>query len=88
MVGTNPCLSGSVGGSWVGGINNAGYITGHYWDKSYNEHGFVRTPAGKFITLNVPGAYQTAGGINGAGVMVGHWTDSSCNSSGYMATIY
>lgn len=87
--GSAPCISGSTGGTAVDGINDKGYISGHYWDKSYNEHGFVRTPAGGFIALNVPGAYQTAGGgINNAGVVVGHWaTDSSCDDSGYMSKV-
>jgi hypothetical protein len=87
--GTNPCISGPVGGTDVLGINNQGYISGHYWDKEYNEHGFILAPGGKFITLDVPGAYQTGGGgISDKGEMVGHWaTDSSCNDEGYIATL-
>jgi hypothetical protein len=86
--GTNPCLSSPVGGSWAGGINEYGYISGHYWDKSYNEHGFLRSAKGAFVTLNVPGAFQTAGGgLNNAEQVVGHYaTDSSCNDAGYIAT--
>lgn len=87
--GSAPCISGATGGTVVNGINDGGFISGHYWDKSYNEHGFVRGPGGGFVTLNVPGAYQTAGGgINNGGVVVGHWvTDSSCDDSAYMATV-
>jgi hypothetical protein len=87
--GSAPCISGNTGGTAVNGINDKGYISGHYWDTSYNEHGFVRLPGGRFITLDVPGAYQTAGGgINNAGVVVGHWvTDSSCDDSGYIASV-
>lgn len=86
--GTAPC-AGTVGGSSPAGINNQGFITGHYWDKKFNEHGFIRTPAGKYLTLNVPGAYQTAGGgISNKNQMVGHWAvDSSCNEQGFIATI-
>jgi hypothetical protein len=73
----------------VEGINDQGFVSGHYWDKKCNEHGFIRTPGGKFITLNVPGAYQTGGGgMNNKGMVVGHWaTDSSCDDEGYIATI-
>jgi hypothetical protein len=86
--GPAPCISGNAGGTVVDGINDKGYISGHYWDKHYNEHGFVRNPNGRFLRLDVPGAYQTAGGgINNAGVVVGHWaTDSSCDDSGFIAT--
>jgi len=87
-VGTAPCV-GSIGGTSALSINNKGYIGGHYWDTSYNEHGFIRAPSGTFITVNVPGAYQTAGvEINNANVAVGHWvTDTSCDDEGFIATI-
>lgn len=84
---TAPCISGTVAGTVPLGINNAGYVSGHYWDTSNNEHGFLMTPAGKFYTLNVPGAYQTSGGgLNDKVVVVGHFSDSSCNTSGYIFT--
>jgi hypothetical protein len=87
--GSAPCISGTVGGTDVLGINDQGFISGHYWDTQYNEHGFIRTPGGKFITLNVPGAYQTSGGaISDKNNMVGHWAiDSSCDDEGYIAKI-
>lgn len=85
--GTAPCLSNPVAGTVPLGINNAGYVSGHFWDASYNEHGFIMTPSGKFIPLNVPGAYQTSGGgLNDHEVVVGHFADSSCNTVGYIAT--
>lgn len=86
--GTAPC-AGTVGGTQLQGINDQGFISGHYWDKKYNEHGFIRTPAGKFVTLNVAGAYETSGGgINNKNQVVGHWaTDSSCDEQGYIATV-
>ncbi len=81
-----PCQSVSVAGTVVLGVNNSGYVSGHYWDSAYNEHGFIMTPAGKFIQVNVPGAYQTSGGgLNDSVTIVGHYVDSSCNSSGYIA---
>jgi len=87
--GANPCISGNVGGTYVGGINDQGFISGHFFDKKNNEHGFIRTPGGKFIELNVPGAFQTAGGnIDNKDQMVGHWaTDSACDDEGFIATI-
>jgi len=85
--GTAPCWGSGIAGTVVIGINNKGMISGHYWDTSYNSHGFVRTPGGKYYTINVPGAYETGGGgINDNGVVVGHYSDSACNNSGYIAT--
>jgi len=86
--GSNLCTS-NVAGTGAFGINDQRFVSGHYWDTENNEHGFIRTPGGKFITLNVPGAYQTAGGaIDNNDDMVGHWiTDTSCNDEGYIAKI-
>ena len=85
--GTAPCGTASVAGTVVLGINSAGYVSGHYWDTSYNEHGFIETPTGSFIHINAPGAYQTSGGgLNDHVVLVGHYLDSSCNWTGYIAT--
>lgn len=86
--GTAPC-AGTVGGTQPGAINDQGFISGHYWDKKYNEHGFIRTPAGRIISLNVPGAYETSGGgINNKNQVVGHWaTDNTCDEQAYIATI-
>ncbi len=85
--GTAPCVSGPIAGTVPLGVNNAGYVSGHYWDKQYNEHGFLMTPTGKFLTINVPGAYQTAGGgLNDKAVVVGHYADTTCANAGYIAT--
>jgi hypothetical protein len=84
--GDAPC-TGTTAGTIAIGINNAGYVSGHYFDTSYNEHGFIMTSSGKFIEINVPGAYQTSGGgLNDHDVLVGHYDDTSCNESGYIAT--
>ncbi|HTU50051.1 MAG TPA: hypothetical protein VMF56_05615 [Acidobacteriaceae bacterium] len=88
VLGAAPCTGGNAAGTVPDGINDKGYISGHYWDASYNEHGFVRSPNGKFVPLNVPDAYQTAGGgINLGGTVVGHYSDTSCNNAGYTATL-
>ena len=87
VTGTAPCVSGPVAGTVALGINNAGYVSGHYWDTAYNEHGFIMTPGGKFIPVDVPGAYQTSGGgLNDHVQITGHYSDSSCNTYGYIAT--
>jgi hypothetical protein len=85
VTGTAPC-SGTVGGTVIVGINNHGDISGHYWDTSYNEHGFIMNTSGKYFTIDFPGAYETSGGgINNNGVLVGHYDDISCNPTGYIA---
>ena len=85
--GTAPCVSVPVAGTVVIGVNNTGYVSGHYWDSAYNEHGFIMTPSGKFIHVNVPGAFQTSGGgLNDHVTITGHYADSSCVDSGYIAT--
>ncbi len=84
--GTAPCVTGPVAGTVSFGINNMGYVSGHYWDTSYNEHGFIRTPGGKWIRVNAPGAYQTAGGgLNDKVSFTGHYVDSVCNQFGFIA---
>ena len=84
--GTAPCVTGPVAGTVVFGINNTGYVSGHYWDTANNEHGFIRTPAGKWIRVNAPGAFQTAGGgLNDKVSFIGHYVDNACNQFGFIA---
>jgi len=86
VLGNGPC-GGLGAGTYALGINNHGAIVGHYFDSSYNQHGFTLDTSGNYHELNVPGAYQSsAAGINGQGVIVGNYNDSSCNSIGYIAT--
>src|SRR5215469_8747854 len=42
-------------------INAAGEIVGFYLDANFAGHGFLRTPDGKFTTLDVPGAVILSG---------------------------
>jgi hypothetical protein len=88
--GTQPCPTQNGGnpiaGTVVQGINAAGDVSGHFWDTSYNEHGFVLSHTGVFTQIDVPGAFQTAGGQLNDGLWVaGHYNDASCNASGYIA---
>jgi len=79
-----PCGTGLIAGTVISGINDLGEISGHFWDTSNNEHGFLRDTHGTFTQIDVPGAYQTAGGgLNDKDTMVGHYANSSCVSSGY-----
>ena len=68
------------------GVNDLGMISGHFFDSSLNEHGFVRLPNGVFLQIDVPGAAQTGGGgLNDLGLVVGHYLDQGGASHGYVA---
>src|ERR1700747_2548626 len=47
---------GDLNGTYPGGINNGGVITGSYQDANNAFHGFLRSPDGKFTTFEAPGA--------------------------------
>lgn len=49
-------------GTQGGDINPAGAITGTYADENDLTHGFLRTPQGKLITFDAPGAGKVGGG--------------------------
>jgi hypothetical protein len=72
-----------------GGINAAGTVTGSYLDGNYVMHGFLRTPDGKIVTFDAPGAGSTPGtssstwyqgtqaaAINSDGAITGYYTDA------------
>ncbi len=73
-------------------INPAGVITGSYADTSSVNHGFLRTPDGKFTTFDAPGAGTSAGQgtvgitIDPAGEIVGLYTDASNVMHGFLRT--
>jgi hypothetical protein len=78
----------TVAGTLVHGINKFGDISGHFFDTSYNEHGFVLSHTGKFTQIDFPGGFQTGGGkLNDFGEVVGHYTNASCNAFGYIAQL-
>jgi hypothetical protein len=61
-------------------INNAGLVTGFYFDANFNVHGFV-WQRGTLQTIDYPGATGTTfGGINNRGVLRGAYQDASFNT--------
>ena len=52
-------------GTYPAGINAWGAIIGTYQDANTVYHGFVRSPGGRFTTVDAPGADTTAGSYNG-----------------------
>ena len=67
------------------GLNDFGFITGSYLDANNVFHGFVRSPDGKFLTFDAPGADLTANDFNGtfpvsindAGIVSGFYIDAN-----------
>jgi hypothetical protein len=67
-------------GTVVLGLNNLGWISGHFWDASGYEHGFLRSPRGTYYQIDVADAATTlpGGGTSGAGLndlcqVIGHY---------------
>lgn len=54
-------LGGSFDGTFAIGINNGGTITGIYIDANTLYHGFLRSPGGKFSSLDAPGVGTSVG---------------------------
>ena len=71
-------------------INSEGAIVGFYTDPNNVPHGFLRSPAGDFTRIDVPGAgtgaFQGTGasGINTEGALVGGYTDASNVNHGFV----
>ena len=76
--------AGSFDGTFPASINDGGSITGSYIDSKQLTHGFLRTPAGAFSTVDAPGAGAVAAAgygtfprsINDRGAITGHYTDA------------
>ena len=74
-------------GTLPNAINDAGAIAGEYYDVNNEEHGFLRSPEGKFTTFDVPGG--TAGtnspiALNLEGAIVGYYLDQSGGFQGFL----
>jgi hypothetical protein len=72
----------------VGGINNAGAITGTYNDANGVGHGFVRAGNGSFVFFDMPGAVNGTypGSINDRGDVTGSWWDDQVLAHGFIRT--
>jgi hypothetical protein len=81
-----------TGFNQVAGINTEGEIAENYLDSNNVYHGFIRTPDGKFVTFDAPGADLTPGDFNGTfpvslndwGVLTGYYTDSNNVPHGFL----
>lgn len=79
-------------GTFATGTNNLGAITGYYIDANDVYHGFLRTPEGKFINFEAPGADTTKGSFNGTtpnsindlGAITGSYTDAKGFNHGFL----
>ena len=82
---------GDGNGTFPGGINVLGAITGSYLDAKDIYHGFVRTPGGHITQFDVPGAGAVLGSyegtlpasINALGVIAGYFYDASYVAHGF-----
>jgi probable HAF family extracellular repeat protein len=61
-------------------VNNRGQIVGAYVDASVGYHGFLRDRAGRFTTIDIPGAKGTGPyRINDRGQIVGRYSQTQAN---------
>ncbi len=70
--------AGDFNGTLPNAINDAGAITGVYYDASNEGHGFLRSPEGKFTTFDVAGGLigtTTPIALNLEGAIVGYYLD-------------
>jgi hypothetical protein len=73
-------LSGSTFSSFTfaQGINNRAQVIGLYTDSDGFAHGFLWSRNGKYIVINVPGAFSSEpASINDAGVVAGYYDDGN-----------
>ena len=85
-------------GSGAIGLNDAGAAGGYFVDATFTVHAYIRTPDGRFITYDWPGACtasQNTGchgsgvwNINDFGVAVGPYEDTSGNFVAHCAIRY
>jgi len=71
---------GNFNGTLPNGINDAGAITGQYYDASGGSHGFLRSPEGAFTTFDVTEGIvgtTTPIALNLEGAIVGYYVDAN-----------
>jgi hypothetical protein len=81
-------------GTYPISINPAGAIAGFYYGSNNVAHGFLRSPDGKFTTINAPSKYAgtlegqgtSAANINAAGAIAGYAIDTDGVSHGFVRT--
>jgi PEP-CTERM motif len=74
------------GGTVANGINNAGVVTGYYYNDSSGDFSGFTWQNGVFTTLNFPGALDTAiTAINDRGDLAGYYVDANGNLEGFVA---
>jgi hypothetical protein len=67
------------------GLNDFGVITGSYFDSNNVQHGFLRTPDGKFETFDPHGSQGTQPeSINDARIIVGYYFDANSVYHGFL----
>jgi hypothetical protein len=67
------------------GLNASGMITGSYIDASNVFHGFLRSPAGQFTTIDPPGSTATRPqSINDLGALTGYYIDGNNVFHGFL----
>jgi len=79
-------------GTYAEAINDAGAVTGEYIDSNDVQHGFARTPHGRFTYFDAPDAGTAAGSyegtvplaINAAGEITGAYFDSNYVLHGFL----
>ena len=94
-IGPDACTgNGSEGcyGSAATNINIFGVIAAGYNDTNLVHHGLLRTPEGKLIPYNVPGAQSTGcpgctSGLNQWGAIAGIYSDSNSVNHGYIRSL-
>jgi probable HAF family extracellular repeat protein len=73
--------------TFASGVNTSGQIVGHYYDSSFNTHGFLLSGS-VLTTIDAPGAVQPYGtivtGLNGSGQVVGYYEDSAGVVHGFL----
>jgi hypothetical protein len=70
--------AGDFNGTLPNAINDAGAITGAYYDANSVGHGFLRTPEGRFVTFDPSGSqFTNPVAINLEGAVVGYYLNQN-----------
>lgn len=66
-------------------LNDWGAITGTYIDANFVYHGYLRSPRGKFVTVDPPGsAFTLPYSINDSGAITGYYIDANNVFHGFL----